>query len=61
MPDRSKLEEALMKAVDEFQGNTQAYCGALKRDCTSEDLEELGKYTFYALNDFKKAIIEYLK
>ena len=57
----ARLEEALTKAVADFQDNVSSYCEAKKGEITEYDLEELGKYTFYALNDFKDAIIEYLK
>lgn len=57
----ARLEEALTKAVADFQENVKAYCEAKKGEITEYDLEELGKHTFYALNDFKSAIIEHLK
>ena len=57
----TRLEEALTKAVADFQENVSVYCEAKKGICTEYDLEELGKFTFYALSDFKNAIVEHLK
>ena len=56
MLDIRNLEASLCQAVDEFRQNAQSYFEAKGND----DLDELAKYTFYALNDFKTAILEYL-
>lgn len=57
MSNITKLEDSLCQAVDEFRLNARSYFDAKGNN----DLDELAKYTFYALNDFKTAILEYLK
>lgn len=57
MLDIKILEASLCQAVDEFRQNAQSYFDTKG----NSDLDELAKYTFYALNDFKTAILEYLE
>ncbi len=33
----------------------------VNKDCTLYDWDEMAKYAFYALNNFKTAILEYLR
>jgi len=56
---QEQLESALETYRNEIQFNRESF-GA-KQSVTAADLEELGRQTFYALNDFKNYIISYLK
>ena len=58
----AKLEEKLNQSIEEFRENVQSnYETARSQHCTPDDLQELARQTFYALNDFKKHIVEFLK
>lgn len=62
MQNINKLEEQLDTAITKFSDNFHSYYpeGSAK-NIDSDDLNELARLTCYALNDFKKAILAYLK
>lgn len=61
-----RLEKELNKALDDFRENTLFNLETFEQVheneyLTKEDMEEMNRYTFYCLNDFKNSIIKYLK
>jgi hypothetical protein len=60
--DIKDLEQKLNDSLDDYAGNINSLfdsCGS--HQITNSEAHALGKQVFYALNDFKKNIIEYLK
>ncbi len=56
------LEKRLDKATDDFAAEISGKYGNLEDKPVSDiDINELARQTFYAMREFKSAIIEYLK
>ncbi|EJQ56211.1 hypothetical protein IEQ_00185 [Bacillus cereus BAG6X1-2] len=61
-----KLKEQLDEALENFKESTRFQLETFEQThenehLTKEDMEEMNRYTFYCLNDFKNSIIKYLE
>ena len=57
-----ELENRLEESIQTFQIDIQSqYQEMSDTPATHSDINELARHTTYALSDFKKAIIDYLK
>lgn len=66
MKDIKSLEEALELSVNDFSKQMHTDIETFSQSHENEylnknDMDEISRQTFYALNDFKKHIISYLK
>ncbi len=56
------LEKSLDVALKDFADEMQLiYRSSTQEFATMDDINELSRQTFYAMNEFKKSIISYLK
>lgn len=56
------IKDQLDKALEDFRASTEFnYETATSKNCTQDDLKELGKQTFYALSYFRDVIIKMSK
>lgn len=57
-----ELDDRLSKVVDDFAAEMSGqYDNYSKEAASRADISELSRQTFYALNEFRKEIINYLK
>ncbi|MGS7463797.1 hypothetical protein [Bacillus paranthracis] len=64
--NHAQLKEQLDEALENFRVATQFQLETFEQVheneyLTKDDMEEMNRYTFYCLNDFKNSIIKYLK
>lgn len=64
--NHAQLKEQLDEALENFRVATQFQLETFEQTheneyLTKDDMEEMNRYTFYCLNDFKNNIIKYLK
>ena len=60
--DINTLEKNLDNVIDTFKSDVTAYYAEMSDEpAKHSDINEVAKLTLYALNDFKKEIINYLK
>lgn len=58
----NELEERFAEAIKDFKNDIQsAYEEDSKEPATKHDINELARYTEYALDSFSRSIIDYLK
>lgn len=59
---KKELENSFNKALEDFKADVKAsFDECSKESATQGDIAELAKLTFYALNDFKNALLNYLE
>ncbi|EPY2274576.1 hypothetical protein ACXAUS_003476 [Clostridium sporogenes] len=62
MKNIDDLDKELKKSLGEFAYGIQNKLCTFEGESLSEyDLEDIARYTFYMMDDFRKHIIEYLK
>ncbi len=58
---KPELQKAFEEALENFRVDVQSsFAETSKEPATLGDVAELARQTFYALNDFQKALINYL-
>lgn len=59
---KDEFKKSLSEALENFRADTQSSFDEMSNEpATKGDIADLAKMTFYALNDFRNALIKYLE